>query len=148
MNSNTPNKGLGCLQAMGGEMTDTYKHRRNQCLEFSSRVIESRLCVCEAHSLTSTHIIPTVTYSMSVTLFAPKQYKDLNIALGNTMVNKYKVNKRTKRATLYSPLHMDSMNYPCFKLIQTRKSILNLMKQLWLTQTATPVQMWTKRKTI
>ena len=111
-------------------MTEDHKHRRNQCLEFSSRAIGPHLSLRKAHSLMTTCIIPTVTYSMSVTLFNPKQCKDLNIALGNTMVNKYKFNKHMKREALYSPLHMAGMNYPCFVIIQDQKGMLNLMKQL------------------
>ena len=137
MNSNEPKKGLGCLQATDGGITEEHKHRRNKCLDFSSRVIGPRLSLCKAYSLMTTHLIRIITYTVPVSLFNPKQCKDLNTAINITMVNKYTLNKHMVRAALYNPLHMASVNYPNFKIIQDKKGILNLMKKLrWNSTTA------------
>ena len=104
MSSSTPNKGLGCHQAVDGNMLTEYTHRIKQCRQVSSRARSARLTFYEAKSMLEGRIIPQVTYSMSLTTFTALQCKNMNIIIDRTMLNKMGTNRNMPRAVVYSPL--------------------------------------------
>ena len=130
MQSDEPNKGLGCLQAVDGGMKREYEHRTNQCHAFANRMRGPRVTLREAHSLMESRVIPSVTYSMPITSFTDKECRNLNKIIDSTMVNKYRYNRHMPRAVMYSPLDLGGADYPCFEVIQDQKGLLNLIKQL------------------
>ena len=130
MSSSTPNKGLGCHQAVDGNMLTEYTHQIKQCRQVSSRARSARLTFYEAKSMLESRIIPQVTYSMSLTTFTALQCKNMNIIIDRTMLNKMGINRNMPRAVVYSSLQWGGMNYPNFQIIQDQKGILYLIQQL------------------
>ena len=130
MSSSTPNKGLGCHQAVDGNILTEYTHCIKQCRQVSSRARSAWLTFYEAKSMLELRITPQVTYSMSLTTFTTLQCSNMNIIIDRTMLNKMGTNCNMLGAVVYSPLRWGGMNYPNFQIIQDQKGILYLLQQV------------------
>lgn len=115
MDSNKPNKGLGCLQAVNDNMTEELEYKMNQCRIFADRIHGPRVSLREAHTLVDDRVILSVPYSMPLTSFTQQECKNLNTVINRTVLNTYRFNQHIPRTSLYSPLELREAKYLCFE---------------------------------
>ena len=128
--SHIPNKGLGCRQAVDGNMDEEFDHRLDQTRKITARARGAKLTLQESYLMLTTHIVPATTYSLTVTTFTQKQCKQLNIAMDSVLLNKLRINRHMPRAVVYNSLAMGGINFPSFQVTQDQKSILMMLKHL------------------
>ena len=123
VDSSKPKKGLGCLQAIDANQEEEFETRLTKCRKLASSVSRARLNLHEVHHLMHPRIMPATIYPMTVTTFTAKQCKQLNTAIDAVMLNKYRMNRHTPKAVVYSPLHLGSLNYPSYLIKQDQRSL-------------------------
>ena len=67
---------------------------------------------------------------MSVTSFSTDQCRILNTIVDEVMLPKYRMNRHTPKAVVYSPLYMGGLNYPSFEIIQDQQGFMMMLKHL------------------
>lgn len=128
MKSNEPNKGLGCRQAVDGNMTQEHAFRLGQSKKYVSKIGSARLTLRESRHLMEGRIIPSISYPMAVTTFDQDQCHDLNKPIDRVLLNKMKVNRNMPKAVVYAPKHMAGLNYKSFQTLQDQKGILTMLQ--------------------
>ena len=68
----------------------------------------------------------------ALTNISLKMCKKMNTCIDSVVMPKIGLNRHTPKAVLYGPMMYGRLNYPQFKMIQTTKSIIYLIKQVRL----------------
>ena len=128
--ASTPNIGLGHRMAPNGCQISEFNHRLGQCKDLSRRIAPATLTLEEAHLMIYTRILPKVTYSMPITMFTTSQCKRLNTPIDQVMLPKLHINRHMPKAVIYSTLKHGGINFPKMEVIQLKKGIMFLLRQL------------------
>ena len=126
----SPNEGLGVKLCPTGNQRPEFDKRLDQASVYSSRVNKTRFQVGEAWTALTVNVLPSVTYSFSITRFTKAQLLRISRLVDNAFLPKLGINRKMKRTAVYAPLEYGGINFPSIETIQDQKGIALVMRQL------------------
>jgi hypothetical protein len=115
---NEPNEGLGVKLCPNANQIPEYEKRLKQTKTIMPRVVRTKFRIGDAWTALTMNVLPSITYSFSLTRFTKRQLLTLSRLVDNAFLPKLGVSRKMKRIAAYAPVEMGGFNFPSLKTIK------------------------------